>query len=424
MNSKIATLVLAAAFSSVAAAQTAPAEQAVAPATQTQEERIAALEKKIQDMEKSTVTGKTKGGLELKVYGYARLDGNWIDSNVQTTGGGAVFKWTKPESDVTEEDDQFNMTARATRVGLDMVGPTSDTFKSSAKIEFDFCGSNDSETNNHPRLRHGYLQLDMPESDFSILAGQTWDLLAPVLPPMLDSSALWWQGNVGMRRAQLRLTKGFSIDDATSVKFEGAIARNVGGLTSGSGIDSGSDSGIPVFQGRVSLTTPIFNGEKSTFGFSGLYGQEEYDLSADSDANEKFDNCAMAFDMTVPVTKSTQVLGELTKGSNVGNYGGGIGQTVNTNFGEEIDATCGWVALSQKLNDQFSVAGGYGMDSADSDDLNTGNRESNETIFTNVTYKPVSYFSTGFELAYNETEYKDSDSGDSIRASMMFQYNF
>ncbi|MBN2842862.1 MAG: hypothetical protein JXM68_07215 [Sedimentisphaerales bacterium] len=416
---KLTALVLATALGGIAMAET-------------QEERIAALEKKVQEMESSKITGKTKGGYDIQFYGFGRLDAMWLDSNAQTTCGGAIFMWSKPETTVTD-DDQLGVTARNTRLGMDLIGPSTATLKSSAKIELDFSGTG-TETNNEPRIRHGYLQLDMPESNMSIIAGQTWDVIAPLNPPTVDCSILWWQGNVGMRRPQLRITKGMDLNDQTSFKLEGALARTVGTENNYNGVDSGSDSGLPSMQARVSMTTPVFNELKSTFGISGLYGQEEYDVAAGSTDSRNFNSWLMAFDMNLPITKETLILGEVYRGSNTGTYGGAIGQNLNLDKtlvapftltdGDEIHSTGCWLALSQKLNDKFSVAGGYSLDTVDPEDLDDNSRQSNQTAFTNVVYKPMANVLTGVELAHNITEYQNSENGETLRASMFMQFNF
>ncbi len=397
---------------------------------QSQEDRIAALEKKVKELETSKITGKTKGGIDLSIYGFVRLDAMWTDSSVTSTTGNGIFMYSNPESSMSG-DNQLGITARNTRFGLDLVGPSNDTLKSSAKIELDFSGRNDTEQNNHPRIRHGYIKLDMPESKFSVLAGQTWDVVAPVIPPTIDCSILWWQGNIGMRRSQLRLSQGLDLSSDSSMLVEGALTRTIGKENNFNNLESGSDAGVPTVQGRVSVTTPVFNDLKSTFGVSGHYGKEEYDITAGSTANMDFHTWSMAFDMTVPLTKSTKVLGEIYQGSNCGTYAGAVNQTVTLNKtvdtllgGEEIDSMGGWVALAHTLSSDLSVATGFGLDTADPQDLVAGNRQSNQTAYANIIYKPLPNTMTGFELAYNKTEYMDNDSGETVRASMFMQFNF
>ena len=393
---------------------------------ESQDDRIAALEKKVQEMEKSKGMQTNFNDFNIKLYGFLRLDGVWTDSSVDSGGGNVIFIKSKPES-TNENDNQLSASARATRLGLDITGPASETLKSSGKIEFDFFGSGN-ETNNAPRMRHAYLKLDMPESNMSILAGQTWDVIAPVLPPTIDQSVLWWQGNIGIRRTQLRLTQNIPLSDRQTLKIESALARTVGS-TNANDLDSGTDSGKPSVQGRISLTTPVFNDLDSTFGISGHYANEEFDTTEDRAENINFDSWSMAFDMSLPITKATKVTGEIYTGANCGAYTGGIGQTVNydettLSNSEEVESTGGWVALSHKINDQFSLAGGFGMDSVDSETIADESAKLNQTAFGNVVYSPITNVKSGLEVAHNTTEYKNSDDGNSLRVSMFMQLNF
>ena len=47
-------------------------------------------------------------------------------------------------------------------------------------------------------------------STFTILGGQTWDVISPLNPRSLNYSVYWWAGNIGYRRPQVRLTKGMN----------------------------------------------------------------------------------------------------------------------------------------------------------------------------------------------------------------------
>ena len=417
MLKRILVVVIAAAFATSVFAQSGADEA-----------RIAELEKAVKELQDCRGEGKSMFGCNLVFYGYLRMDAVYTDSKTANSGGGAINFWTFSETSAYDNDDTFRMTARNSRLGLLLNGDENADLKSSGKLEFDFANSNvegDSETNNTPRIRHAYLQLDIPDCDMSILAGQTWDVIAPVLPPTVDNSVLWFQGDTGMRRTQLRVTKNWGLSEDSSFKLEGALARQIGSNASGvNGLDSGDDSAMPSFQARASMTLPMFNGLKSTFGISGLYGEEEDDTVAGSDDSVKYDSKLLAFDMTVPVSKQTKFVGEIYTGENTGKVGGGIAQTVNAVTGEEIESTGGWVAVSHNLSDSVVLSGGFAQDSVDDGTLSAGGRQSNQTAFANIIMYPLKNVKTGFELASNKTEYQDSDNGDSLRGTFFMQYNF
>jgi hypothetical protein len=54
-----------------------------------------------------------------------------------------------------------------------------------------------SESRAVPRIRHAYGEMRWDE--FSILFGQTWDVISPLLPTINDDSLMWNAGNLGDR---------------------------------------------------------------------------------------------------------------------------------------------------------------------------------------------------------------------------------
>ena len=50
------------------------------------------------------------------------------------------MKWVDPETGRNNNDDEFNMTANQTRIGLKITGPDSEDLKLSGLVEVDFYG--------------------------------------------------------------------------------------------------------------------------------------------------------------------------------------------------------------------------------------------------------------------------------------------
>lgn len=71
----------------------------------------------------------------------------------------------------------------------------------SGKLETDF-ENGGSESRQIIRIRHAYLRMGW--KDFSLLAGQTWDIVSPLFPTVNNDTLQWNAGNVGDRRPQLR----------------------------------------------------------------------------------------------------------------------------------------------------------------------------------------------------------------------------
>jgi len=313
------------------------------------------------------------------------------------------------------------MTANQTRMGFDIAGPTSDTLKTSGKIEWDFYGNYASENKPKIQMRHAYMTLDWPDSNFGLLAGQTWDVISPLVPTTLNYSVLWLGGNIGYRRPQIRATQVTALGDDASLKFEGAIARTIGRVDEIQS-ESGEDAGFPTLQGRVSTTFPIVGPKPTTVGLSGHWGQEEYELAAGG--NRDFDSWSVNLDVTQPVCDKCTIKGELFIGENLNAYFGGIGQGVNTTGLNEIGSKGGWIAASLGPWSQWSCNIGAGVDSVDRDDVETGDRTRNACVFGNAVYAVNEHVKVGFELSHWDTNYKGPGDADALRGQLSFIYRF
>ena len=385
----------------------------------------------------ATDKGNVWANLDVQMYGYLKLDASYDDS--RTTPGNYVLMVNPETGDslgVPKNDDEFNMTANQTRLGLKITGPASENVKTSGQVEFDFYGGNTSSSINvEPRgenkaklmLRHAFMTFEKPEDKLSLLAGQTWDVVAPLNPGTLMYTVMWWTGNIGYRRPQIRLTKDIDIDGDKSIKLQAAVARTIGTGTA-IAYEPGADSGYPSLQGRVALTLPAIGPKPAVVGLSGHWGREEHDYitagvwdSADADT---WSGCV---DATLPVSEKLTLQGEIHTGANLSAYLGGIGQGVNgtgTSSVQEISTGGGWVAASIGPYDSMRYNVGYGYSECSSADLIAGQRETNSSIFANAIHQINDHASVGVELSRWETEYVGSNyaDGTAMRGQVSFIY--
>ena len=395
------------------------------------QQRVEKLDKELEEIKKmvSERTGSTDkqtrlpvwSSLDIQLYGYLKLDAAYDSSRIDN---GNYAKWVERE-DTNRNDDQFNMTANETRLGMLINGPDDGVMKASGRVEVDFYGSGDAENKAHLMMRHAYLKLDWPADRFSILAGQTSDVISPLLPSTVNYTVGWWTGNIGYRRPQIRLTKEYGLDTKTDLKLEGALARTIG-TSSVTGTDSGEDSGLPTLQARASMSLPLFGPDVSTVGVSGHWGQEEYDIAADGQ-NKEFETWSLNMDLTQPVNKWLSIKSEVFTGENLNAYNGGIGQGVTTsgaNQYEEIGSKGGWVAAGLGPWDKTRFNVGVGMDDVERGNVNAGARTLNRSVFGNVFYSLSKSAEWAFELSHWRTEYRGSGDGDSVRAQTSLIYKF
>lgn len=398
------------------------------------QQKLDQLDKELQGLKKTVMqqNGETMNmlpkpvwsNLDIQLYGYLKLDAAYDSSR---TENGNYAKWVDSES-TNDNDNQFNMTANETRLGMLLNGPDNGSMITSGRVELDFYGPGSGIAENQGRLmmRHAYFKLDWPEKRFNIIAGQTSDVISPLYPSTVNYSVGWWTGNIGYRRPQIRLTKELGFDTGGFLKLEGAVARTIGRSDAIGGTESGEDAGFPTFQGRASVTLPMFGAKEATIGVSGHCGKEEYDI-ATSGRNKKFNTWSFNVDYTQPVNNKVEIKAEVFTGENLDAYLGGIGQgvtTTGTNIYEEIGSKGGWVAasLGPWNNKRFNV--GVAMDDVERGNVNYGDRTLNRSIFGNVYCALNKQTDVAFELSHWRTEYKGPGDGESLRAQMALIYKF
>jgi len=378
-----------------------------------------------EDIIKISQMVKEKDASDIKItpYGYIKADASYDNSRVNN---GNYVAWVDPEAS-NNNDDEFNLTANQTRIGLKISGPDSDDLNVSGVIEVDFYGGNKdgaSGNKSHPFMRHAYIKMDWPKERFNIIAGQTWDTISPLNPGTLNYSVAWWAGNIGYRRPQIRLTKSYDLGNDLDLKLEGALARNIG---TDSNIkndpfdtaESGQDSGQPMYQGRTSLTFPMLAYKPTTVGVSGHWGKEEFDTN-----NKKFDTWSLNLDINQPVNEWLTIKSELFRGENLNQFLGGIGQGINTTTFNEISTKGGWIAASIGPFDKWRFNTGFTMESVDRDDLNASDRNVNSSIFGNMIYSFNKNTDWGLEISRWRTDYKDAADADDLRVQSSFIYKF
>jgi len=393
--------------------------------------RVEYLDKELEELKKDLMQKEEPApklrpvlsNLDIQLYGFLKLDAAYDTSQ---TDDGNFAKWVERE-DLNHDDDQFNMTANQSRFGVNITGPDNGVMKASGRAEVDFYGGG-SQNKSHLMMRHAYMKLDWPDDKFSIIAGQTSDVISPLVPPTVNYSVAWWVGNIGYRRPQIRLTKVLGLDGDVDLKLEGAIARTIGRdntLLAGT-LDSGEDSGRPTLQVRAGLTAPLFCSKPATIGLSGHYADEEYDITA-TGSNKDFRSWSLNLDFLQPLNSWLTIKSELFTGENLNAYLGGIGQGVTltgANMYDEIGSSGGWIAasLGPWSGSRYNI--GISMDDVDGRDVNAGARTVNRSVFANMFYSLNKNTEFALELSHWRTEYDGPGDADNFRVQTAFIYKF
>ena len=363
----------------------------------------------------------TKG--DFKIVPYGILWFNMAYETQRTVDGDYALYVYSPD---VRDYDAFHVNARATRLGLDVSGPKIPFFcdaSSGGKVEIDFFSPVQVPENRAGvMLRHAYWEVK--NEYFRLLAGQTWDLNAPLLPGTLMYSVAWGVGNLGYRRAQLRYERYIPVSNVVQFALQGALAVDLADDTPGL---NGDHEGWPVIQMRSAVTL----GERGpgkrpiTLGFSGHIGEQFYERNPAIDTDDgKEKTWSFCVDLHMPLTERMGVQGEFFTGANLGHFMGGIVQGINPTTGRAIRSTGGWIELWYDWTKRWHSHVGYGIDDPINRDVPTGGRLYNDFIFANIMYDLTERFVMGFEYTHWKTHYQGRSPGDSDRLEFAAKYSF
>ena len=338
-------------------------------------------------LEGSNLEGKT----ELDWYGYFKLD-MARDSAVSSGGNYILYVRPHPEG---ESISTLNITARQTRLGLNM-----NRGDVKGKLEVDFYGGSP-EHKNALMLRKAYVVV--PLGPLFLEAGQTADLISPLVPATINYSAVWGAGNIGYRRPQVKLyqqSKNFIWDVFWGI----SLARNISGDLDGDTIVDGAASGVPAVQGRLACTFRP-GGARLTLGGTAHYGRCNCPRE-----DRSYANWSLGGDARLAVNARLSILGEFYTGENMGQYGGAI---YNSDTVGGLESRGGWANVQYQLGQAWTFSAGGGADVVDEARLGgvSDARAHNSVVFANGLYEVVPGVKLGFEWSKWTTKYVNVSPG-------------
>ena len=318
----------------------------------------------------------------LTIYGYVKLDASYDTSRV--SAGDLAF-YVMPK-EVGNNDNEFNFTARETRLGLDMKCPEYGDTKVSGKIEADFYGNGGGDNTPVPRLRLGFI--DVANGDWMVRAGQDWETFITAIPRIDNFSYLADAGALGLRRPQLRVQKDFKVTADSKFVAKVAAARTIGQDIDGGGQNDGADASFPTAQYNLTFESKLFAEKTAKFGVSGHWGRETIDSIVSNKVvgsdDKNYDSWSVIGSVVLPLCQVVALQGSIWKGANLDTYYGGIGQGVNSKLDTSIGAVGGWSQLMFDLTKKLNWNVGYGIDDPDDGDLNDNDRSKNQILFSSV----------------------------------------
>jgi len=360
-----------------------------------------ATEKPIQAL----IPKSKKEGFSTKLYGFIKLDASY---DTQKTAVGDLAFYVLPES-ADGSDNEFNLTAKESRLGLKINSGDELPIKTSGTIEFDFYGSS-SEIAANPRMRHAFFQFEA--GDWDILAGQTWDATQSILPKTLNFATYGRQGATWTRRPQIRATRTLDTEQGKWT-FAGALARTTGADLDGLGQEDGKDFAIPTVQGRLAYEFDM-DGRKVLLALAGHYGTETVDSALFNDVQD-YHSEFLSASILLPIGDKLDLKTVVWTGENLSCINGGIGQGINLTKNTEIAATGGWIQIGYTPNEKVKSFLTYGIDDPKDADLNAGQRSKNQTLSASIWWNFADHLTWAFEYSRMKTDYLDMDDASNNR---------
>jgi len=384
-------------------------------------QKLGAINDQLSNMKPAT-TPEVKPGFQVNWYGQVKLDASW-DQN--PTSHGNYVMWVKSQAS-DKSDAQFNITHRATRFGFRAKSVGFNNITMGGNLEIDLYGGGE-ENKALLLLRHAYFTIQ--SGRIRMLAGQSWDLIAPLNPATLNYPVLWGAGNIQYRRPQVSLFYSLANSEQTKAELAAGFFRTLGSdltptfaLATGEtsdGTEDGSDAAVPSIQSSFDLTHKFASGMSVRGGVSGLWGSLKSETNLDH--SENYESWAACAHLMVSWANGAGFSGEVFTGSNLGSYLGGI---VNTNRIDGLAAIGGWASAWVKLHKKVTLTAGCSVDDPKDEDLNAAERSQNQAIFGNLKYAIAAPVTFGVELSRWQTKYVDAESANATRLETSFIMSF
>lgn len=365
------------------------------------EARIEKLEQQVQELKEQA---KKEGGSIVKtkfpveLYGFVAAQFMWGTAETQLYGGinsyAASSRVTNKATIVDASDAWFGATPQNSRLGLFWSGTELEKNLSiGGKFEVDFVNILNSTTyGTSPMPRIRLLYLDLYGSKWSLVAGQHWDIFSPLNTRSLSlGNNVWFQGNMGFRRPQLRFTYKFLDGDVNKLKV--AVSADHPANTDDMINNGGIDTAYPYGEMLVEYNRKMKYGDLVIAGSTVVGGNR----AAGNKTRKTYGLCGS---LAIPLHKFFQIDGEIHWGQNLGN--------LLTYAGTTTDArdVAGWAQVSSRWFEKFETNVGFGIDNAQRSKIATGSVNKNQIYFGNFKYYPVKPFYFGIEYEYLRTGYR------------------
>jgi hypothetical protein len=334
------------------------------------------------------------------------------------------------DGDGLPSDGGLTLTARQTKVGLQLFQRIDENTTASGLTEIDFFGLHENAgpggvIQTTPRLRLAYGALK--HGAFEVRGGQDWSVVSPRTPSSAGHMSVVlhsFGGAIWNRVPQLTL-RGQSAGDS-SFGFAVSAVRSHSGdaaaaITRFEGPEPGTSSQIPAGQARI-----FWKNSNLEFGLAGHFASEKYATLTGDVSVPSWLGSADVFANFAPVA----VAGQGYCGENINGLfsRAGVKRTVDTNDAvtdvEGLGACGGWLEVKVTVGPVSAIASGSG-EFGDEETYGANAAYQQWDAFGAVALRPWKPFEVSLEYLRTTTSYKGAATGinDSISLNTRFFFD-
>jgi hypothetical protein len=334
-----------------------------------------------------------------------------------------------PNSPHPNDTFNYSLYPRLSRLGLEYFGPKIDSFYDAvptARLEIDFLTNNPggSESRQLLRLRLAYVATTI--DDFTLLVGQDWDIVSPLLPTINMNTNQWNNGDLGDRRPQVKLLYDHDFDAGRRLQVQSgiALANAINSIDADENeIRDNEAWGIPGLEGRIGVIWPtVWENQPIMAGIWAFQARQR--TLAPTIGKRIFQSYGYGIDLRFPICEVLTFQAEAWQGANLDDFRGGIAQGINYVTGQSIASRGGFAELVYRPVRWYQQAVGYSLDDPTNSDVPASGRTFNRSFYASSRFPVGKGLLFSMEAQHWLTEWKSFNAGDAVLLKFFTQYNF
>jgi hypothetical protein len=278
-----------------------------------------------------------------------------------------------------------------------------------------------------PQFYDVHIQLEF--THLRIIVGQYPDILLPFVPDSANSYPSGYvPGAIGYARPQLRTDWRLPFGERAQLLLKASANQPV--QTFDLAQDAvGRQGGRPDMQVRAALTIGRSRESKQAWdrpfelGIAGHSGARRVTFMGSNETRD-YRTWSVAGDLRLIFPFGTSVKGRLWWGGLLGDYVGGIFQTVDLNTGRAVQAWGFWAELQQAFGPRWRATLIYGRDDPRNADLSAGARGLNQAAVANIYWDASKKIGFAVEGSHWSTTYVGGETNAVWRADTLALMRF